>query len=48
MKKIITILALISTFSAFADSTTSCWTDSQGNTHCTTVERPSGDITPRW
>lgn len=47
MKKMITILALISTFSAFADTYEECWTDRNGVEHCTTVERPRGTITPQ-
>jgi hypothetical protein len=48
MRGLITILALILSMSALADSTTDCWTDGSGETHCTTKTYPEGDITPHW
>lgn len=42
MKNIITILALIASFSAFSGE--SCWVDHNGEIHCSS----SGDITPHW
>lgn len=47
MKKIITILALIASFSAFSAEKTECWTDINGHVHCTTYDTGSGDITPK-
>lgn len=46
MKTLITIFALVCSISAFAGSDTDCWTDSNGNIHCTTTTYPQGDITP--
>lgn len=48
MKTLLTITLLFLSTVSFADSTTNCWSDSLGNIHCTTVESPSGSITPSW
>jgi hypothetical protein len=47
MKKMITILALIASFSAFSAEKTDCYTDVNGNVHCTTYDTRSDDITPK-
>lgn len=48
MRSLITILAMVFSLNVFADSTTECWTDANGRTHCTTKTYPEGDITPHW
>jgi hypothetical protein len=47
MKLLITAILMLSASMSFADSETECWTDSSGQTHCTTTQTNSGDITPR-
>ena len=46
--KFVTALAvLLTALAVHADSETQCWTDNNGNTHCTTTESSKDDITPK-
>lgn len=46
-KFVTAIAVLLSAIAVHADSNTECWTDGNGNTHCTTTETDKTDITPK-
>lgn len=47
LKFVTAVAVLLTALSVHADSNTECWTDSNGNTHCTTTESSKDDITPK-
>lgn len=46
MKSLIALTLLLTAGMSFASSDTDCWTDLNGNIHCSTTSYPDGDITP--